>query len=97
MVILEAMLAGVPIVATRVGGVPEVLQEGEAGVLVPAPSAGDLATGIKHIIADEAGARDMAAVARQRLEANYSAIAMAQKYQGIYDRLATWSAGGHSA
>lgn len=97
MVILEAMQAGVPIVATRVGGVPEVLQEGEAGVLVPAPSAGDLATGIKHIIADEAGARDMAAVARQRLEANYSAIAMAQKYQGIYDRLATWSAGGHSA
>lgn len=87
MVILEAMQAGVPIVATRVGGVPEVLQSGRAGVLVPIARMQDLAAGILQIIQGGSVVREMTSVARECLKDNYSANIMAMNYCRIYDGL----------
>ena len=51
-VVLEAMAAGLPVVATRVGGVPEAVEEGKSGLLVPPEDPAALAEGIRTVLAD---------------------------------------------
>ncbi|KAB0668534.1 glycosyltransferase [Oryzomonas sagensis] len=87
LVLLEAMQAGVPVVATSVGGVPEVLQHGKAGILVPAPRAVDLSEGIGRVMVDEALAAEMADRCKKIVVGTYSARAMAENYAKIYRRL----------
>ncbi|KAB0666921.1 glycosyltransferase [Oryzomonas japonica] len=87
LVLLEAMQAGVPVVATSVGGIPEVLQHGKAGVLVPAPRAVDLSEGIGRVMVDEALAAEMADRCKKIVVGTYSARAMAENYAKIYTRL----------
>ena len=86
-VILEAMQAGVPIVATRVGGIPEVLKEGEAGKLVPANHAQGLMEGIQELLNDDSLVATITDSARNLLETKYSATSMALNYSRIYDGL----------
>jgi glycosyltransferase involved in cell wall biosynthesis len=83
--ILEAMRAGVPIVSTTVGGVPEVLQQGRAGILVPAPRAADLAEGVRKVISDGTSISDMTEIARKLVDLKYSAHSMAMHYCAIYE------------
>jgi glycosyltransferase involved in cell wall biosynthesis len=85
--LLEAMLAGVPIVSTSVGGVPEVLQHGRAGVLVPASSASDLADGIDKLIIDSSAAMRMSAIGKELVMNWYSTRSMAVKYNSVYEKL----------
>jgi glycosyltransferase involved in cell wall biosynthesis len=69
LVLLEAMAAGTPIVATRVGGVPEVLDGGRAGLLVPYADPVALAAALVQL-ADEAGpTRERVRFARERVRA----------------------------
>jgi glycosyltransferase involved in cell wall biosynthesis len=81
------MLAGVPIVSTSVGGVPEVLQHGRAGVLVPASSASDLADGIDKLIIDSSAAMRMSAIGKELVMNWYSTRSMAVKYNSVYEKL----------
>ena len=82
--LLEAMHAGVPIVSTRVGGVPEVLNNGKAGILVDTPSSQNLADAIKKLISfPEVGER-MAEKAKTIVRQNYSSQNMAAQYLNIY-------------
>ncbi len=53
MPVAEAMAAGVPVVATRVGGIPEMIEDGKTGLLVEADDAQGLAEGIRRLLADE--------------------------------------------
>jgi glycosyltransferase involved in cell wall biosynthesis len=87
LVLLEAMQAGIPIVATSVGGVPEVLQHGKAGILVPASRAVDLSEGIGRVMMDEATAAKMADRCKELIVSTYSARAMAENYAKIYTKL----------
>jgi glycosyltransferase involved in cell wall biosynthesis len=59
--VVEAMAAGVPVVATRTGGIPELVADGETGMLVPPGDAPALAAAIRALLADPAGARSIAA------------------------------------
>lgn len=84
MTILEAMNAGVPIVSTRVGGVPELLDQGRAGILVEGHTADTLAGGIKMIKKDPEFAKTISERAKTRLGERYSSAIMAKEYMGLY-------------
>jgi glycosyltransferase involved in cell wall biosynthesis len=63
--LMEAAAAGRPVVATRVGGVPEVVADGRSGILVPPRDAGALAEALAALLADPARARAYGECARQ--------------------------------
>jgi glycosyltransferase involved in cell wall biosynthesis len=59
MAILEAMAAGLPVIATPVGGVPQMVRDGRSGVLVTPRSPGELASALERMVADPAGRAGM--------------------------------------
>lgn len=85
--VLEAMLAARPIIASAVGAIPAVLDEGEAGRLVPPGDPGELAAAIEELLDDPAGARRLATRAGQRARREYSVERMVERYRAVYDRL----------
>jgi len=68
LVALEAMACGVPVVAAAVGGLKEIVQDGESGLLVPPGDAGSLALGLTTLLTDEFLRRRLATGARHRAE-----------------------------
>ena len=82
MAVLEAMASGVPVVASAVGSLPEVLGDG-AGVLVRPGDVGALRQALQSLSAPEVRG-PLAGVARRRVESRYGAVAMARSYR---DRL----------
>ncbi len=84
MVVLEAMMAGLPIVATEVGGVPEALADGR-GLLVPARDPARLAEAMGRLLTDEATCRRLGQAARREAEATYSVDRMAREYLRVYE------------
>lgn len=70
-VALEAMAAGVPVVASRVGGLQDVFVEGEEGLLYDGSSAAELANTIEQLIVSPGRARELAVQARRRVERDY--------------------------
>lgn len=87
MVLLEAMAAGATIVATRVGGIPSVLDEGRAGMLVEAGSVDALRDSIAATLADPAAANERRRHAAARVKERYSSTAMATGYLRVYEEL----------
>lgn len=85
--ILEAMASGLPVIATAVGGNPELVQEGRTGHLVAAADPGALARAIIDLAQSPESARVMGNAGRKRIEAQFSMTAMIDSYQQIYDRL----------
>jgi glycosyltransferase involved in cell wall biosynthesis len=85
-VLMEAMAAGVPVLATRVGGVPELIDEGQTGLLVPPGSAEALAAGIRTLLADRPGAERRAAAARARIEADFNGSKCAESLLALFER-----------
>lgn len=83
MVLLEAMAAGVPLAATVVGGVPDVVGEGEA-TLVPPEDPGALADAIRGIMEDPEGAARRARRARERLRCEFGADRWLERYDHVY-------------
>ena len=82
--ILEAMAAGVPVVATKVGGTPEVVVDGETGRLVPARNAPAMADALLHLATEPESAKRFAANGRRRVEQNFSIEAMVENYAEVY-------------
>ncbi len=79
-----AMAAGVPPVATRVGGVPEVVEDGKTGLLIPPGDSYSLANGIATLLEDRVLARQMGESAREVVVSRFSLTGMVQAYQEIY-------------
>lgn len=87
-VLMEAMAAGVPVVATRVGGVPELIEHGEMGLLVEPGDAAALSAAIQSMIADPERAAAMAVKARRRVMEEFDIEKSAQRLFGIFRSLA---------
>lgn len=84
---LEAMVAGVPVVATSVGGLPEVVDHGTTGLLVPPADDTGLARGINWMLDHPREAGDMAQLAKSAVEEKFTAAVMARKTEDLYRRL----------
>lgn len=86
--LLEAMSAGLPCVATAVGGTPEVLRDGETGWLVPPGSPVALADALEQALRDPAEARRRGAAARRAVLDGMSIETMVTGHERFYTRLA---------
>lgn len=83
--ILEAMACGVPVIATDVGGNPELVSDGESGLLVPPADPPRLADAILALAMRPEHRRTMSAAARERAVAQFSLAEMVRRYAALYD------------
>ncbi|MGH9143451.1 MAG: glycosyltransferase [Vicinamibacterales bacterium] len=82
--ILEAMASGLPIVASGVGGIPELIENGRTGWLVPPGEDEPLAARVMHVMADAAAAARIGAAARADARARFSFERMVAAFDEIY-------------
>jgi len=85
--ILEAMCFGCPSVSTRVGGIPEVVEDTVSGVLVPAGDARALAGALESLIHDRSRRRALGEAARARARELFTAEVIVPRYEALYRRL----------
>ncbi len=85
--ILEAMCFGCPSVSTRVGGIPEVIEDNESGVLVPSGDVGALASALQALIHDETRRSALGRAAQARARERFSAEIIVPRYEALYRRL----------
>jgi len=93
-VILEAMASGLPVAATAVGGIPEVVEQGRTGFLSPSGDADALADNLIRLLSDEQTRLAMAASARGVAEKEYSMAAMVTRHEELFTRLGDQAARG---
>ena len=86
-VVLESFAAGVPVVATAVGGTPEVVEDGASGYLVPAGDPQALADRILDALANEDRLRDMGLQGRQTVVERFTFSAQARRYRQLFEDL----------
>jgi len=84
--LIEAMAAGLPVVATAVGGIVELVQHGKNGLLVRPGNSRDLANAIQQLIDDRGRAAALACEARRSIEACYSFERMVREFERVYLR-----------
>jgi len=85
--ILEAMAAGVPVIASDVGGVRDAVRDGETGLLVPPAAPGELASAILRLRVDHDLCRRVADRAGREVRERYSVTRMVDAYAGLYREL----------
>jgi glycosyltransferase involved in cell wall biosynthesis len=86
-VLLEAMLAGLPVTATRVSAVPEIVADGKTGLLVEPGDAPALADALARLLADPARARTLGDAGRARAREEFSVSRMTDATVALYERL----------
>jgi len=84
MVVAEAMAAAVPVVATQVGGVPHLVDDGRTGLLVDVGDVPTLARRISELLSDETRRRDFSRAARSRAEDRFRAVTVAARVRDVY-------------
>jgi glycosyltransferase involved in cell wall biosynthesis len=85
--VLEAMLAAKPVVASRVSSIPELVADGETGLLVPPEDAQALAAAVLEVLRDPTRAAALGAAGLARARSEFSVARMAERTEGVYARL----------
>ncbi len=85
--VLDAMAAGLPVVGTAAGGMPEAIVDGETGVVCPPRDAPALAAAVVRLLQDRDLARRMGEAGRRRVVSRFSSDAMVEGTLGVYRRL----------
>jgi glycosyltransferase involved in cell wall biosynthesis len=86
-VLLEAMAMGVPVVATRIAGIPRLITDGENGLLVEAGSVDQLVNALERVLTDDATGNQFGARGRMTVEGRYNFAGRIRKIRAIYDAL----------
>jgi glycosyltransferase involved in cell wall biosynthesis len=94
--LLEAMAAGLPVIATAVGGTPEAVTEGVTGLLIPPRDAAALAGALERLLADAALAKKLGENARQAVAEKFSLERLGREVNEIYGELVEKKFGGGS-
>jgi glycosyltransferase involved in cell wall biosynthesis len=82
--LMDAMYMGVPVVATNAGGIPEVVEDGKSGILVPPKDPRALAEAIINLLKDEDKRRRFSADGKQRIIEKFTASQMVDKVEQVY-------------
>jgi glycosyltransferase involved in cell wall biosynthesis len=85
--VLEAMAAGLPVVATNVGGVPEVVEDGATGIIVPPKDCSALTRGIARLLRDPELRRAMGRSSARRAASRFSMAKMVEDYEHLFSGL----------
>ena len=83
-ILLEAMASSLPVIASHVGGIPEVIQNGITGILVPSKNPVALARAMDRMLFDKAMAKQIGEAGRMRVEQNFTAQRMIKDMVSIY-------------
>ena len=86
--IIEAMMAGLPVVATRVGGVPELVEDGVTGFLVPPKDPGALAEALRKLVEDPELRRKMGEAGRKKALKEFTLDRMLRETERVYEKSA---------
>lgn len=86
-VVLEAMACELPVIATRVGGIPEVVEEGRSGILIDKKNVDSLKDAIESLIKNESMAKEMGINGRKNVENNFSWYRNAKEVVQTYDEI----------
>ena len=81
---LEAMACGTAVVASAVGGIVEVVEDGKTGIQVAPARSDELAVAIRRLLDDPAQARAMGQAGRRRVEDKFSWASVAERTEGVY-------------
>jgi glycosyltransferase involved in cell wall biosynthesis len=95
-IILESMSAGRPIVASKIAGIPAVIDDGVHGLLAPEGDAHALAGAINRLLADPQTAAALGRAARQRVERELRWSHIAARFERVYEATCAYSAAQHS-
>lgn len=87
MVLLEALVLKRPVIASRVGGIPEVVSHDECGILVGPANPEELAAGLRGLIQDRKKAEELGNTGRCRIEQEFAASLMANRTAAMYQSL----------
>ena len=85
--VVEAMAVGLPVVATNVGGLPEIVEHGTTGLLVPPDDPEALASAVADLLRDREQGRRMGAAGRERVARRYNLAAMVDRLLEVYGTL----------
>jgi glycosyltransferase involved in cell wall biosynthesis len=86
MALLEGMMAGLPVIATQVEGVDEVVQPGVHGLLVPLESPAELAQAILQLLRSPQDRKRMGKAARERVLSSYTTDRMCEAYLQVIEK-----------
>ncbi|MCX8195275.1 MAG: glycosyltransferase family 4 protein [Candidatus Micrarchaeota archaeon] len=84
MVVAEAMATGKPVVASKIGGIPEIVEDGKSGILVPTHDENAIAKAINFLLDNPKKARRMGIEGRKRVEQNFTWDKTAKAYEKLY-------------
>lgn len=87
--ILEGLAAGLPVVGTKVGGIPDVIQDGKTGYLIPPKDSRAISDMVIKVLRDLPHAQDIGKAGRALVEEKFSALSMSKGNEALYIRLLT--------
>jgi glycosyltransferase involved in cell wall biosynthesis len=85
--LLEAMACGLPVIASRIGGVVDVVEEGKTGILFESGNVAELSSALKRLLEDGALRRKLGAEARKTIIEKFSIDKVVYEYIGLYKKL----------